>query len=54
MKDAHFLPVNDLREHIPERTCWCKPTPQEDEPRVVVHHSLDGREDYESGKRKFS
>lgn len=46
----HIVPVNDLREHKLTPECWCRPTPDE-EHDVWVHHSLDGREDFETGER---
>jgi hypothetical protein len=46
----HVLPVDDLREHC-MKNCWCRPTEDEG---VVVHNSVDGREFYERGERRFS
>lgn len=46
----HVVPLNDLREHETSIACWCHPTPDEEEPCVIVHHSLDQREKYESGE----
>ena len=41
----HVYPVNDLMQHDTESgKCWCNP--QSDD-FVVIHNSLDGREDYE-------
>lgn len=45
---AHVLPVNDLRDHALSETCWCRPT---DNDGLIVHHSLDRREDYEEGRK---
>jgi len=47
----HVYPIEDLREHDTENgtECWC--TPIEDN-GVIIHKSKDGREDYETGKRK--
>lgn len=49
--DIHITPINDLREHLDSRDCWCKPRIEieedflTDEKKVlVIHHSLDGRE----------
>lgn len=50
----HSIPFNDLREHECSLDCWCKPTPLEDEPLVIVHHAMDGRELYETGERKLT
>lgn len=46
----HVVPLNDLREHVARIDCWCHPTPEDDEPRVILHHALDQREKYESGE----
>lgn len=43
-------PAHDLRDHSLTK-CWCNPT---DDEGILVHHSLDGREHYESGERKPS
>ena len=48
--DWHIIPLNDLRPHEPDMQCWCRPEVNED--NVAVHNSMDGREDFESGKRK--
>lgn len=45
--DMHVIPLNDLREHIPEPDCWCRPMPDEEEPLVFLHHAMDRRELYE-------
>jgi hypothetical protein len=45
--DIHVTPVGDLIPHVDRRDCWCQPTPDADEPRVVVHHSADEREQWE-------
>lgn len=44
---VHVVPLNDLREHLCAIDCWCKPTASEDEPRVIVHHAMDKREEFE-------
>ena len=49
----HVIPVNDLREHEASADCWCRPTPDE-EHDIFVHHSLDGREAYETGEKRPS
>lgn len=51
-KTIHVLPLNDLRDHQELPTCWCKPTPDAEEPSVLVHHSMDRREEYEQGRAK--
>ena len=50
----HLVPINDLREHDLTITCWCRPTHDEEEPNVIVHNSMDGREAFETGERKPS
>jgi hypothetical protein len=42
---VHVVPVGDLREHFLSLSCWCRP--RTDELGVVVHHSLDRREEHE-------
>lgn len=49
----HVIPINDLREHIEDTSCWCRPTPADDNAAVIIHHSMDRREEYEQG-RKYS
>jgi len=49
---VHVVPINDWREHDPSVECWCKPTPDDEEPRIIVHHSMDRREEYEQGRKK--
>ena len=51
----HVVPLNDWREHTVNEPCWCNPTLDGDtrwglEP-VYVHHSMDGREEYEEGRQ---
>ena len=54
----HTYPLNDLKPHdLGDQTdCWCKPRVEEFENGMcnVVHNSMDGREDYETGKRKLN
>lgn len=45
---AHVCPLNDLRLHVIDDSCWCGPT---DDEGVLVHHSMDRREEYETGRR---
>lgn len=47
----HVYPVNDLKDHHCEN-CWCKPTVDHFSPNLLVHNSMDRREEYETGKRK--
>lgn len=50
----HIIPINDLREHVANATCWCSPDQDEEEPSLMIHHSLDGREAYETGERNLN
>lgn len=51
--ERHVIPVNDIKEHKPER-CECFATPCPDDLSVIVHHSFDGRENFEYGDREVS
>ena len=51
MGDIHIVPIGDLREHVADRACWCHPADEIDEPDILIHHSLDGREAFENGTR---
>ncbi len=42
--DVHVVPIDDLVAHDLNDSCVCGPTPDPLEPRLSVHHSLDGRE----------
>ena len=50
----HIVPVNDLREHECSEKCWCNPTEHDEYNNLFVHHSMDGREKFETGERKPS
>lgn len=53
---GHVIPLNDLVEHDETEDCICGPLvePVEREDGsvtwLVTHHSLDGREQYESAR----
>ena len=51
-KELHVCPVNDLRPHEVTRQCWCRPKEDAEESLLIVHNSMDGRENYENGKLK--
>lgn len=53
-EDQHVVPRYDLRHHVLTENCWCKPELMQGdfEGRIYVHNSLDGCEDYQTGKRK--
>ena len=45
----HVFPLNDLKPHNTESNdCWCNP---EVDDFVVIHNSMDGREDCEHGRK---
>jgi hypothetical protein len=47
----HVFPRDDLREHVTKgECCWCKPDVDEE---LIIHHAADGREDFETGRRKL-
>jgi hypothetical protein len=46
--ELHVMPTNDLREHRMHWKCWCNPMADDG---VYVHHALDQREAYETGRR---
>lgn len=51
----HVVPVDDLRDHAETVDCWCCPTVEiAGAGCMVVHNSMDGREDFETGARKLS
>lgn len=47
-----FMPMNDIREHVPGMACWCNP--EVDETMAIIHRALDRREDYMAGHRRHS
>lgn len=48
----HVVPLNDLREHDSHGDCWCNPTCNDEGIYPLwIHNSMDGREDFETGKR---
>lgn len=50
-ENLHIIPLYDLKEHVADMSCWCHPSPDDDEPMVKIHHSADGREAFEEGRR---
>jgi len=41
----NVLPVNDLKEHVENTTCWCNPKVEiVNGEMLVIHNSKDGRE----------
>jgi hypothetical protein len=51
---VHVLPIDDIREHEASMSCWCRPTEDDETDGLFVHHSMDGREQFETGERKAS
>ena len=49
----HVVPEDDIYEHILDGECWCSPA-VDVEHMVITHNSADGREDFETGRRKPS
>lgn len=47
--DYHIAPIGDLVEHSLSEECVCGPAIEkvENGSRMITHHSLDGREQYE-------
>lgn len=46
----HVYPLNDFRPHeVDGKSCWCNPTVDQD--GVIVHNSMDRREEYEEGRK---
>lgn len=50
VRELHTMPLYDTGLHAFDRACDCRP--REDEPGAVIHNAFDGREAYETGKRK--
>lgn len=49
---ACVYPLNDLREHDADSpACWCHPLFDDG---ILIHNSMDLREEYERGERKPS
>lgn len=52
--EIHVTPIDDLCPHLHSKLCWCSPSEEGDESDVWTHHSMDGREAYETGERALS
>lgn len=51
--EQHVTPLNDLRPHVDAQDCWCKPQhPEDAEPGMWAHNSMDRREEHERGKKE--
>lgn len=51
IQNHHVWPLDDLKDHELEKDCWCKPLL---DGNIIVHNSMDGREDYENNIRQKS
>lgn len=53
MNIQHVYPVNDLREHKTDgKPCWCNPRIEKEfGGTIIVHNSMDRREEYEQGRK---
>lgn len=50
VNSLHVIPLDDFREHLVSDFCWCNPTADDEDDDVMVHHSMDHREEYENGR----
>lgn len=51
---VHVVPMADIRDHDTHTRggCWCRPDIDDEGcGYVITHHSADGREMYEDGRR---
>lgn len=48
----HVMPTDDIKCHHADSSCWCRPYVDIVDDTVLIHNSLDGREEYESGKKR--
>lgn len=48
----HIVPVDDLRDHAADPTCWCSPVEDPEDPDIWVHNAMDRRDEYERGRMK--
>ena len=45
--EKHIVPEDDSEGHITDTSCWCDPTQDAEDPHLYIHHSADGRENFE-------
>jgi hypothetical protein len=50
----HVIPIDDLREHDPEKGCWCNPMPDQADSDVLIHNALDRRDFLEENPGAFN
>jgi hypothetical protein len=49
---CHVVPHNDLKPHVLDENCWCRPLIDDDGLfDIVVHSAMDDRESYEQGRK---
>jgi hypothetical protein len=48
--EVHVGPLGDFREHLLSRQCWCQPREDDEADWVIIHHSMDRREEFENGR----
>ena len=46
-RDVHVIPIDDEIPHVHDDTCPCRPSRDEQQPGIVIHHAADGREHFE-------
>lgn len=49
---VHVIPIGDIREHESTVFCWCNPSLDDEDENVIIHNSMDRREEYENGRLK--
>lgn len=47
--ETHLVPIGDYCPHDCDSGCWCNPS--EIQPGYFAHNSMDGREEYEEGRK---
>lgn len=55
MDSTHLIPMDDIDDHELHIECKCSPEIGEGRQEgLIIHHSFDGREPFETGERKVS
>lgn len=52
VRETHVMPEYDYKPHEMSSKCWCRPDTEDE--GFFVHNSMDGREDFEEGRRQIS
>lgn len=47
----HVIPLDDYKPHVESAGCWCMPDKDDEVDDLLIHHNMDGREDFENGTR---